>query len=69
MHKNLKNVDKLVFGRGSFDQLDEIIEPKRADHDNFMLFVVDKYFEGKDLAKRVPIQGRRCPDLCGRRPP
>lgn len=56
MHKILKNVDKVVFGRGSFSQLDEIIEEKRADHDHFMVFLVDKFFEGKPLADKVPVR-------------
>ncbi|MDW7691380.1 iron-containing alcohol dehydrogenase family protein [Flammeovirgaceae bacterium SG7u.111] len=54
MHKILKNVDKVVYGRGSFNQLDDILAPIRAENDNFMVFVVDKYFEGKPLADRVP---------------
>ncbi len=55
-HKNLRNVDNVVFGRGSFAQLDEIIEPKRSLNDGFMVFIVDKYFEGKELADKVPVR-------------
>src|SRR3954468_4071352 len=55
MHKNFRNVDKVVFGRGSYSQLDEILKEKRNDNDKFMLFIVDKYFEGKDHpAAKVP---------------
>jgi 3-deoxy-alpha-D-manno-octulosonate 8-oxidase len=53
MHKNFRNVDKVVYGRGAFDQLEEILEPKRKDNDKFMLFIVDKFFEGKAMAKRI----------------
>jgi 3-deoxy-alpha-D-manno-octulosonate 8-oxidase len=55
MHKNFKNIDKVVYGKGAFDQLDQIIEDKRALNDNFFVFIVDNYFKGKSLADRVPI--------------
>jgi 3-deoxy-alpha-D-manno-octulosonate 8-oxidase len=54
MHKNFKNIEKIVFGRGSFNQLDEIIEPIRQRNDQFFVFVVDNYFKGHDLEKRIP---------------
>ncbi|HXS35611.1 MAG TPA: iron-containing alcohol dehydrogenase family protein [Flavipsychrobacter sp.] len=54
MHKNFKNIDKVVFGRGSFDMMDGILAEKRNENDRFFLFVVDNYFKDKDLAKRVP---------------
>src|ERR1700741_732002 len=54
MHKNFKNIDKVVFGRGSFNQLDEIIAPVRKDNNKYFVFVVDNYFKGKDLVKRIP---------------
>ena len=46
-----------MFGRGSFDQLDEIIEPKRKNGSP-MIFLVDHFFEGKPLAGRVPVKDR-----------
>lgn len=54
MHKNFKGIEKTVFGRGSFNQLGEILNDKRSDNDKFMLFIVDKYFKGKDLEKKIP---------------
>jgi 3-deoxy-alpha-D-manno-octulosonate 8-oxidase len=54
MFKNFKSVTKTVFGRGSFNQLDSILDEKRAKSDDFMVFLVDNYFNGKELAKRVP---------------
>ena len=50
-------VDYVVYGRGSFDQLDEIIEPKRKNGSP-MIFLVDHFFEGKPLAGRVPVKDR-----------
>lgn len=54
MHKNFKGIEKTVFGRGSFDQLGEILEEKRELNDRFILFIVDNYFRDKPLALRIP---------------
>lgn len=54
MHKNFKGIEKTVFGRGSFSQLDEILAEHRGGNDKFMLFVVDQYFKDKPLARRIP---------------
>lgn len=54
MHKNFKGIEKTVYGRGSFDQLGSILEEKRQDNDKFMVFIVDNYFKGKPLEKRIP---------------
>lgn len=54
--RNFKMVGYVVFGRGSFDQLDEILAPRRKG-DAPMIFLVDHYFQGKPLVNRVPIRG------------
>ncbi len=54
MFKNIKNIDKIVFGTGSFDQLEEIIKPKRSENKKYFVFLVDDYFKGKYLEKRIP---------------
>ena len=56
MHKNFKGIEKTVFGRGAFSQLGPIVEARRGENDHFMLFLVDQYFKGKDLEKRIPAQ-------------
>lgn len=56
MHKNFKGIEKTIFGRGSFSQLGQIVEERRNENDRFMLFVVDQYFKGKELEKRIPAQ-------------
>lgn len=53
MHKNFKSVEKTVFGRGSFNQLAEIIEPKRVLNNRYFVYVVDNYFKGKELEGRL----------------
>ena len=55
--RNFKMVDYVVYGRGSFNQLDEIIAPRRKG-DFPMIFFLDHYFEGKPLASRVPLRGK-----------
>ena len=54
MHKNFKNIDKVVFGRGSFSEMEGILAERRNDNGGFFLFVVDNYFNGKELASRLP---------------
>ncbi len=54
MHKNFKGIEKTVFGRGSFSQLGSIVEERRQDNDRFMLFIVDHYFKGRELEKKIP---------------
>ena len=55
--KNLKLVDYVVYGRGAFNQLDEILAPHRKDHFP-MIFFLDHYFIGKPLAGRIPLRGK-----------
>jgi len=55
--RNLKLVDYVIFGRGSFNQLDEILEPRRTG-DLPMIFLVDHFFENKSLPGRIPVRGK-----------
>ncbi len=55
--RNFKMVSYVVFGRGSFNQLDEILTPHRKG-DAPMVFLVDHYFEGKSLLNRIPLRGK-----------
>ena len=49
-------VGYVVYGRGSFNQLDEILQPQRKEG-NPMIFLVDHFFEGKDLLQKIPTKG------------
>jgi 3-deoxy-alpha-D-manno-octulosonate 8-oxidase len=55
--RNFKMVDYVVYGRGSFNQLDEILAPRRKD-DKPMIFLVDHFFDGKPFASRIPLRGK-----------
>ncbi len=56
--RNFKMVDYVVYGRGSFNQLKDILAPQRKG-DAPMIFFVDHYFEG-DAAflARIPLEGK-----------
>jgi 3-deoxy-alpha-D-manno-octulosonate 8-oxidase len=55
--RNFKMVDYVVYGRGSFNQLDEILAPHRKG-DAPMIFLVDHFFEDKPLLGRIPLRGK-----------
>lgn len=55
--RNFKMVDYVVYGRGCFAQLDEIITPHRKEGAP-MVFLLDQYFENDAAFKaRVPLKG------------
>jgi 3-deoxy-alpha-D-manno-octulosonate 8-oxidase len=55
--RNFKMVNYVVYGRGSFNQLNDILAPQRKGSAP-MIFLVDHYFEGKPLLSRIPLRGK-----------
>ncbi|MDP4214693.1 MAG: iron-containing alcohol dehydrogenase family protein [Bacteroidota bacterium] len=55
--RNFKMVGYVVYGRGSFDQLDEILAPHRKGNAP-MIFLLDQFFENRPLANRVPLRAK-----------
>lgn len=56
--RNFPMVPRVVYGRGSFDQLGEIIAPKRQGNAPFVFFV-DHVFKNKpEVASRIPVEGK-----------
>ena len=55
--RNFKMVSYVVYGRGSFNQLDEILQVQRKDGKP-MIFLLDHFFEDKPLAYRIPLRGK-----------
>lgn len=55
-HRNFKTVPKMTFGRGSFDQLDDILDAERINDSDFVVFLVDEIHKDKPLAKRLSNQ-------------
>jgi 3-deoxy-alpha-D-manno-octulosonate 8-oxidase len=55
-YKNFPMVPRVIFGRGSFNQLDEIIAPKRTSLNAPFIFLVDDVFKGNAwLTSRIPL--------------
>ena len=54
-YKNFPMVPRVVFGRGSFDQLGDILMPHRKNADAPVIFLVDDVFEGSALMNRLPV--------------
>ncbi|WP_301921482.1 iron-containing alcohol dehydrogenase family protein [Ferruginibacter sp.] len=54
--RNFKMIGYVIYGRGAFNQLDEILQPNRKGQAP-MIFLVDRFFEDKPLAGRVPLRG------------
>ncbi len=55
--RNFKMVDFVVYGRGSFNQLDEIISPHRREGMP-MIFLVDHFFSAANNKKSHPLVDR-----------
>lgn len=56
IYKNYPMVSRVVFGRGSFNQLGEIIEPKRLNTKAPFVFLVDDVFKGDhSITSRIPL--------------
>ncbi len=56
MYRNFSVVPKVMFGRGCFAQLDEILRERRVTRNSSMVFVVDDVFQGKTLEGRIPLR-------------
>ncbi len=55
MFRNFKAVGRILYGRNSIEQLDDVLGELRVDKDSFVLFLLDEYFDGKDLMRNLPI--------------
>lgn len=58
MYRNFRIVPNIIFGRGSFNQLDNVLKNRRVNTDSYMVFVVDDVFTGKALEGRIPLRGK-----------
>lgn len=55
-YKNFPMVSRVVFGRGSFNQLEEILSPKRLNTKAPFIYFVDDVFKGNAwLTSRIPL--------------
>ena len=56
MYRNFSIVPKIMFGRGSFNQLGDILAEHRTGPDSYMVFVLDDVLVGRPLEGRLPLQ-------------
>jgi 3-deoxy-alpha-D-manno-octulosonate 8-oxidase len=57
MFRNFAIVPRIIFGRGCFNQLDDILSEKRSGK-GFVVFIVDDVFQNSPLQERIPAGGR-----------
>ncbi len=55
MFRNFKMISNVVFGRGCFEQTDDILAVQRKTKEAWVVFVTDDVFRGKELEKRLPV--------------
>jgi len=56
MFRNFRVVPQVIFGRGCFRQLDDILSEKRPEKSAFITFLVDDVFKENHLSERIPLQ-------------
>ncbi len=56
MFRNFKLISHVVFGRGCFAQLDDILAVRRRTPGSFIVFILDHVFSGKTLESRIPVR-------------
>jgi len=56
MYRNFSIVPNIMFGRGAFNQLDDVIAPKRMTAGSCFIFILDDVFVGKPIEKRIPLK-------------
>ncbi len=56
MYRNFKIVPNIIFGRGSFNQLGDILKPRRVTPGAPMVFVPDDVHLGRELEGRLPLE-------------
>ncbi len=54
MYRNFSVVPRVMFGRGCFNQLDDVLAERRGNTHSFVVFILDEIFKGKALEGRVP---------------
>ena len=60
MFRNFKVVPRVIFGRGCFNQIDDILAEKRLEKGDFIAFLVDDVFKDTPLRERIPVTGPDC---------
>ena len=56
MYRNFSVVPKVMFGRGCFNQLDEVLQERRGSNNSYMVFILDDVFQDRALENRIPLR-------------
>ncbi|PIP37684.1 MAG: alcohol dehydrogenase [Desulfobacterales bacterium CG23_combo_of_CG06-09_8_20_14_all_52_9] len=54
MFRNFKTVSRVLYGRGSFDQLEGILQEKRKGNGSYIVFILDDVFKDHPFRDRIP---------------
>ena len=54
-YRNFPMVPRVIYGKGSFDQLGDILMPRRKHAEAPVIFLVDDVFEDSPLVGRIPL--------------
>ncbi|WP_457575799.1 iron-containing alcohol dehydrogenase family protein [Desulfomarina sp.] len=57
MYRNFAIVPNIMFGRGAFNQLGDVIAPRRVSEGGYVVFVIDDVFKDKPIESRLPLEG------------
>ena len=52
--RNFKTVPRIIFGRGAYNQLVDVVDEQRKADDDFAVFILDPSQKGKDTETRLP---------------
>ncbi len=58
MYRNFSIVPKIMFGRGSYNQLADVLKEKRVSSESYIVFIIDDVFTDSSIEARVPLQGK-----------
>ncbi|MCL2122994.1 MAG: iron-containing alcohol dehydrogenase family protein [Desulfovibrionaceae bacterium] len=56
MYRNVKNVPHYIFGKGSLAQLGDLLFARRKAEGEGVVFFIDHFFRGRDLAASLPVE-------------
>ncbi|SHO50279.1 iron-containing alcohol dehydrogenase family protein [Desulfopila aestuarii] len=56
MYRNFSIVPKIMFGRGAFNQIADILNERRIGEGAYMVFVIDDVFTDAPLEARLPLE-------------
>ena len=52
--RNFKTVPRIIFGRGAYNQLVDVVDEQRKADDDFAVFIIDPSQKGRDTETRLP---------------